>query len=97
MSLSTYNMYAGFSGLQPLDSVFWLGYSVLITTFQMGWVLIMDQDAPMVHAAKVVNHHPKLEKFVKEKPSKTANKVDIYKEETLNLGFNIADYYLFSK
>ena len=42
MTLSTYNMYAGFSGLQPLDSLFWLSYPVIITTFQMGWTFIMD-------------------------------------------------------
>ena len=56
-------MYAGFSGLQPVDSIFWLAYPTLITTWQMGWTFIMDQDAPMVHAAKIVNRHEKLDKL----------------------------------
>ena len=29
----------------------------------MGWTFIMDQDAPMVHAAKIVNRHEKLDKL----------------------------------
>ena len=63
MSLSTYNFYAGFSGLQPIDSVFWLGYNLVITTIQMGFTFIMDQDAPMMHAAKVVNSHALLDSY----------------------------------
>lgn len=42
MSLSTYNMYAGFSGLQPVDSIFWVGYNALITTLQMGSTFVLD-------------------------------------------------------
>ena len=42
VALSTFNMYAGFSGIQPIDSIFWLGYNALITTVQMGFTFIMD-------------------------------------------------------
>ena len=39
----------------------------------------MDQDAPMIHAAKVVNHHPKLKKLETEKlPEPQMVDVDIY-------------------
>ena len=42
LSLSVYNFSAGFSGLQPIDSIYWLGFNLLIATFQMGWTFIMD-------------------------------------------------------
>jgi len=54
-------MYAGFSGLQPIDSILWLGYNALITTVQMGFTFVMDQDAPMMHSARVVNRHKLLD------------------------------------
>ena len=63
MSLSTYNFYAGFSGLQPIDSIFWLGYNLVITTVQMGFTFVMDQDAPIQHAAKVVNRNELLDDY----------------------------------
>ena len=102
MSLSTYNFYAGFSGLQPIDSVFWLGYNLVITTIQMGFTFVMDQDAPMIHAAKVVNRNALLDNYNARKHGQpvlpTEDKAkDIYAEESQNLRYNIADYYLFSK
>ena len=55
IALSTFNFYAGCSGLQPIDSIFWLSYNLIITTFQMGWTFLLDQDAPMYHSAKIVH------------------------------------------
>lgn len=59
-SLTTYNLFAGLSGMQPVDSIFWLGYNVITTTFQLGWTFLLDQDAPMIHAAKMEEENPKL-------------------------------------
>ena len=60
MSLSTFNFYAGFSGLQPIDSIFWLGYNLVITTVQMGVTFLLDQDVPMIYAAKTQDRNAKL-------------------------------------
>ena len=54
MALTTFNFYAGSSGLQPIESVFWLSYNLLLTVWQMGWTFLLDQDAPMIHSAKIV-------------------------------------------
>ena len=42
VALTVFNFYAGFSGLQPIDSVFWLSYNLIVTTWQMGWTFLMD-------------------------------------------------------
>lgn len=107
MSLTAYNFYAGMSGLQPIDSIFWLGFSLIITTWQMGWTFLLDQDAPMVHAANVEQKNKTLDTFrLKQKVNKPEplemnnirlQSLDIYDEETNNLRYNIADYYKFSK
>ena len=100
-SLSTYNFFAGFSGLQPIDTVFWLWYAVCITTVQMGMTFILDQDVSMMHAAKVVNRSQTLDEY---EAKKTGNPIppedkskDIYEEEERKIQFNLSDYYLFSK
>ena len=54
MALTIFNFYAGSSGLQPIESVFWLSYNLLLTVWQMGWTFLLDQDAPMIHSAKIV-------------------------------------------
>ena len=88
--------------MQPIDSLFWLSYNIIITIFQMGWTFLLDQDVPMVHAAKIVHSNPLLDnlkrkgKIQTEQPLK-ASDLDIYDEEEKNLKFNIADYYVFSK
>ena len=67
----------------------------------------------MNHAAKIVHRNPILDNFVAKRQAEIAkkegkpveiepkkdqsDKVDIYDEETKNLRFSIADYYLFSK
>ena len=53
VSLSVFNMYSGFSGLQNIESLLWICYNLLLTTWQMGWTFIMDQDACMACSAKV--------------------------------------------
>ena len=68
----------------------------------MGFTFVLDQDAPMIHAAKVVNRNALLDNYNAKKTGQPiappADKsVDIYAEETKNLRYNIADYYLFSK
>lgn len=42
VALTVFNFYAGCSGLQPIDSVFWMSYNLIITTFQMGWTFLLD-------------------------------------------------------
>ena len=74
--LSVFNFYAGFSGLLPIDSIFWLSYSLVITTVQMGFCFVMDQDAPMIHAAKIVNRHPLLDKVIEKNTGKAIPAVD---------------------
>ena len=42
MALTVFNFYAGSSGIQPIESVFWLSYNLLITVWQMGWTFLLD-------------------------------------------------------
>ena len=93
MSLSTYNFFAGFSGLQAIDSIFWLQYNLVITTIIMMVTFVMDQDVPMAHAANMVDNNTGKPDSL---PTKDNSK-EIYEEECKKLGFNISDYYLFAK
>lgn len=107
MSLSTFNFYAGFSGLQPIDSIFWLGYNLVITTVQMGVTFLLDQDVPMIYAAKTQDRNAKLAELEAKKSGVKTEKnakeeeqslhEDIYAEEERKVTFNLAEYYLFSK
>ena len=55
----------------------------------------------MIHSAKIVNNSPLLDQLKAKQTGKSIQRdtktVDIYAEETKNLGFNLADYYYFSK
>jgi len=55
----------------------------------------------MIHSAKIVNNSPLLDRLKAKQTGKSTQRdhkaVDIYAEETKNLGFNLADYYYFSK
>ena len=41
-ALTVFNFFAGCSGMQPIDSLFWLSYNIIITIFQMGWTFLLD-------------------------------------------------------
>lgn len=69
MALTCYNFTAGFSGLQPIDSIFWLSYNLIVTTWQMGWTFLMDQDAPMACAARIVDKNPLLDDLKAKQPA----------------------------
>ena len=66
----------------------------------MGWTFLLDQDAPMNYAAKIVHHNQLLEDLQERlgRPESTEDPtLDTYNEESRKLGFNLADYYLLSK
>ena len=52
VNLSLYNAYAGYSGLQMIDSILWMMYNVCLTNIQMSQCFLFDQDVPMRAAAK---------------------------------------------
>ena len=108
ISLTAYNVYAGFSGFQMIDSIFWLSYNLITTCWMMGWKFVFDQDVPMVHSANLVSSNALLvgtrepsspEKSIVRKSTMAmrAASLDAYEEETRKCGLNLADYYAFCK
>ena len=55
----------------------------------------------MNHAAKIDNRNALMDKLKEKQTGKAVapidKTIDIYDQETKNLGYNISDYYLFSK
>ena len=99
INLSLYNAYAGFSGLQMIDSILWMMYNVCLTNVQMSQCFLFDQDAPMSAAAKT---EPKMPQTLKQqsnaqKKSYDHPELNIYEQETLKLGYSLAEYYNFCK
>ena len=84
INLSLYNAYAGYSGLQMIDSILWMTYNVCLTNVQMSQCFLFDQDVPMDCAAKT-NEEPfvgrKKEDLTKSQ-SEQAPAVSIYDTET---------------
>lgn len=78
--LWAYNMYAGYSGWQMLDGVYYAFYNTFLTVTAMGMTMLCDQDVPF---AKSATTEP--------------GKVGDYDKETRDLGFEIADYFKFSR
>ena len=58
MNLSLYNAYAGYSGLQMIDSILWMMYNVCLSNIQMSQCFLFDQDASMSMAAKIDPENP---------------------------------------
>lgn len=101
VNLSLYNAYAGFSGLQMIDSILWMMYNICLTNIQMSQSFLFDQDVPMRAAAKTEPEVPLTQKQQAEAGSlherAAADGTDIYEAETNALGFRLAEYYDFCK
>ena len=99
INLSLYNAYAGFSGLQMIDSILWMMYNVCLTNVQMSQCFLFDQDAPMSAAAKTEPKMPQTLKQQANAPNKSYDhpQLNIYEQETLKLGYSLAEYYNFCK
>lgn len=37
-----FNVYAGYSGLQPLDDIYYVLYNSLLTVYAMGYIMLFD-------------------------------------------------------
>jgi len=99
INLSLYNAYAGYSGLQMIDSVLWMTYNVCLTNVQMSQCFLFDQDVPMDCAAKTNEESfvgRKKEDLTKSQSEKQPT-VSIYDTETEEVGYSVAEYYAFTR
>jgi magnesium-transporting ATPase (P-type) len=78
--LWAYNVYAGYSGWQMLDDVYYAVYNILLSVTAMGMTMLSDQDAPFSKSATTEPGLP-----------------GDYDKETCEIGYSIAEYYLFSR